>query len=330
MPSKEREILDALHINPGSPCQLGPSESQTTEVEEKEEEKEKQEDIENTSSHEITWEQRYEKIWVEIEKKETKSQYKNVAAELKERFGELEQNLQSETPKDKEAKEEKRGSNKYIMKDKEVPEGASEENSSEDEEELIVRPTAQARSVRLLTIPEQRESGQEESCSEDLHNNDLAKQKDIQQHSSETLNETAQETESSSYHMPGNGADAFSNITENKDKLRSAHLGALKTPFDMNQESSQEAGISLLHLVGEAKGRPRMADTVSCTSDELVDEGLQRSMNEVGKWREGNHNFVAVISSIIFVFLYFLSFTNTLTMSRTDFELVKLYIIHIS
>lgn len=273
MLSKERETLDALEIDLSSPYQLAPSESQTTEVEEKEEDKEKQEDIENASFHESTWEHRYEKIWVEIEKKETKSQYKNVAAELKERFGEIEQNKQSETAQDKEAKEAIEEANKDIKKDTEGPVGASEEDSSEDEEELIVRPTARARSVRLLPIPEQRESGQEESYSED-----------IQQHSSENLNETAQETESNSYQMPGYSADSFTNISENKENLRLAHLGDLESPFAMTQESSQEAGISPLHLVGEARVLPSMPDAVSCHSDELVEEDLQRSIIEVGKW----------------------------------------------
>ncbi|XP_053093156.1 ankyrin repeat domain-containing protein 26 isoform X3 [Pangasianodon hypophthalmus] len=286
-PEEERETLDALEVDLSSPYQLAPSESQTTEVEEKEEEKEKQEDIENTSFLETTWEQRYEKIWVEIEKKETKSQYKNVAAELKERFGEIEQKEQSETAQDKEAKEEKEEANKDTKKDTEVSVGASEEDSSEDEGELIVRPTARARSVRLLPIPEQRESGQEESYSEDLPNNDFAKHKDIQQHSLGTLNETAQETERSSYQISGCSADSISNVSENKENLSLAHLSDLETPFAMNQESSQEAGISPLHLVGEAKVLPSMPDAASCNSDELVEEGLQRSTNEGGVAKAG-------------------------------------------
>ncbi|XP_017340864.1 ankyrin repeat domain-containing protein 26 isoform X1 [Ictalurus punctatus] len=282
-PEEERQTLDALEIDVSSPYQLAPSESQTTEVGENEEDKEKQEDVENTSFHETTWEQRYEKIWVEIEKKETKSQYKNVTAELKERFGEIEQKAQSETAQDQEAKEEKEEGNENIKKD--VPVGASEEDSIEDEEELIVRPTTRARSVRLLPIPEQRESGQEESYSEDLPNNDFAKHKDIQQHSLETLNETAHETLSSSYQRSGYSADAFSNISENIENLRLAHSGDLETSFAMNQESSQEAGISPLHLVGEPRILPSIPDAVSCNSEELVEEGLQRSINEAGVMR---------------------------------------------
>ncbi|GLD58997.1 ankyrin repeat domain-containing protein 26-like isoform X1 [Lates japonicus] len=65
----------------------------------------------------VPWEKRYEKLWVEVEKREVKSTFKNVA----------------------------------------------EESSEEEEGEIIVRPTATARSTVLLTIPEQRESGLEDS-----------------------------------------------------------------------------------------------------------------------------------------------------------------------
>ncbi|XP_041966143.1 ankyrin repeat domain-containing protein 26 [Alosa sapidissima] len=58
-----------------SQCQLPPMVSQTGGEEE---------DLQDAF-----WEKNYEKIWVEFEKRETKSQYKNVAAELKEMFGEL-------------------------------------------------------------------------------------------------------------------------------------------------------------------------------------------------------------------------------------------------
>ncbi|KAK3526644.1 hypothetical protein QTP70_030857 [Hemibagrus guttatus] len=271
-PGEERETLEALEVDLSSPCQLPHSESQTPEVEEKEE------DNKNTSFLENTWEQRYEKIWVEIEKKETKSQYKNVAAELKERFGEM---VQKEQGKNKETDEENEGENEDIMKDSVIPQVASEENSSEEEEELIVRPTTLAKSIRLLPIPEQRESGQEESYCDDPPIKDFAKHKDIQQHCPETLNETAQETESSSYQRPGYSADSFSIISENKE----AHTGNLKTPFAMNQESSQEAGISLLKLFGKEKVLP--SDAVSCNSDELVQEGLQRSRTERGVEKAG-------------------------------------------
>lgn len=98
----------------------------------------------------IPWEKRYEKLWVEVEKKEVKSTFKSVAGELKERFGEL---FKSRRPPENTTAEET------------SPSSSAEEESS-DEDEVIVRPAARARSSVLFTIPEQRESGQEDSAAE--------------------------------------------------------------------------------------------------------------------------------------------------------------------
>ncbi|XP_053741842.1 ankyrin repeat domain-containing protein 26 isoform X2 [Synchiropus splendidus] len=96
---------------------------------------------------EVHWEKRYEKLWVEVEKRDVKTTFKSVACELKERFGEL---IKSRPP----VREEQ----------SDVDTVLDEEESSDDEGgEVIVRPTARARSTTLLTIPEQRESGQEDS-----------------------------------------------------------------------------------------------------------------------------------------------------------------------
>ncbi|RXM30151.1 Ankyrin repeat domain-containing protein 26 [Acipenser ruthenus] len=43
----------------------------------------------SAASSAVPWEERYEKIWVENEKREVKSHYKDVAAELKKKFGEI-------------------------------------------------------------------------------------------------------------------------------------------------------------------------------------------------------------------------------------------------
>lgn len=94
----------------------------------------------------IPWENRYEKLWVEVEKREVKSNFRNVAGELKEKFGEL---LRSRCPAKEETEEERSES--------------ADESSDEEDGEVIVRPTARARSTVLLTIPEQRESGHEDS-----------------------------------------------------------------------------------------------------------------------------------------------------------------------
>uniref|UniRef100_A0A3Q2PLV9 Ankyrin repeat domain-containing protein 26 n=2 Tax=Fundulus heteroclitus TaxID=8078 RepID=A0A3Q2PLV9_FUNHE len=102
------------------------------------------------------WENRYEKLWVEVEKREVKSTYKSVAAELKERFGEL---CESGRPAGDPPEDATPASS-----------SADEESSDEGEGEVIVRPAARARSAVLLTIPEQRESGQEESVAESPDN----------------------------------------------------------------------------------------------------------------------------------------------------------------
>lgn len=91
------------------------------------------------------WEKRYENLWVEVEKRHVKSNYKNVACELKEKFGELLQSAPSAEEEEQEWDE------------------PGEDSSDEEEGEVIVRPTARARSSILLTIPEQRESGLEDS-----------------------------------------------------------------------------------------------------------------------------------------------------------------------
>lgn len=90
------------------------------------------------------WEKRYEKLWVEVEKQHVKSNYKNVACELKQKFGEL---LRSAPPAEEEEQEQDEPG----------------EDSSDEEEGEAVRPTARARSSILLTIPEQTESGVEDS-----------------------------------------------------------------------------------------------------------------------------------------------------------------------
>lgn len=109
-------------------------------------------DIPKNRGEDIPWEKRYEKLWVEVEKKEAKSTFMNVAEELKEKFGEL---FKSRRPAES-------------LTEEQATAGSPEEESSDDEEgEVIVRPTARARSTVLLTIPEQRESGLEDSESTD-------------------------------------------------------------------------------------------------------------------------------------------------------------------
>lgn len=110
------------------------------------------------ADNDAPWEKRYEKLWVEVEKREVKSTFKNVAGELKEKFGEL---FKLRCPVEDNTEEQQS-----------TLECTSADNDSSDEEEgeIIVRPTARARSTVLLTIPEQRESGLEDSVSESTDN----------------------------------------------------------------------------------------------------------------------------------------------------------------
>ncbi|XP_065133517.1 ankyrin repeat domain-containing protein 26 isoform X1 [Paramisgurnus dabryanus] len=147
-----RETLPASSLDVGSPHTHDPFE--LPDFAEKEE-----------NAGDIPWEERYEKIWVENDKKETKSQYKNVTAELKERFGELD-------PKQHHDLFELQGNDgKHSSGDEELDVVAEVEDSSEEEGEPIVRPAARARSAVLLPIPEQRESGLEDSQIEEPQEN---------------------------------------------------------------------------------------------------------------------------------------------------------------
>ncbi|XP_056272309.1 ankyrin repeat domain-containing protein 26 isoform X4 [Pseudoliparis swirei] len=109
----------------------------------------------------VPWENRYEKLWVEVEKRDVKSTFKSVAGELKEKFGELRAPRHSAEDV---AEEEERATAESTSAEEEGEE--EEESSDEDEGEVIVRPMARARSTGLLTIPEQKESGPEDSATE--------------------------------------------------------------------------------------------------------------------------------------------------------------------
>ncbi|XP_036432147.1 ankyrin repeat domain-containing protein 26 isoform X2 [Colossoma macropomum] len=287
---QERETLDASELDVISPCQLGPSDYQPSELE-----KEERDGIEKEDLNKTTWEERYEKIWVESDKKETKSQYKNVAAELKERFGEIQLKKPYESDEDVEVKEgeEKEEEKKELKRDTDVPESASEEDSSEDEGEPIVRPTARARTVKLLPIPEQRESGLEESCSEepngapshttsdegseaDLPHDDFTEDQDIQRPTPKPFEEAQ-----NSVHGSGHSVDPSSNVNENKGNSGSAGVCGQGAEFKTSQESSEEADRSHLLFVGELEVPPSNSEALSPNSDEEAElEALQRCMTE--------------------------------------------------
>lgn len=100
------------------------------------------------------WERRYEKLWVEVEKREVKSNFRSVTSELKERFGEL---VESRSPAENVEEEQQA-----------MAECISEEDEPSDEEggDVMVRPMARTRTSVLLPIPEQAESGPEDSLTE--------------------------------------------------------------------------------------------------------------------------------------------------------------------
>ncbi|XP_072527973.1 ankyrin repeat domain-containing protein 26 isoform X2 [Salminus brasiliensis] len=282
----ERETLDASELDVNSPYDLGPSKSESSELENEEQRGKESEDVSD-----ITWEQRYEKIWVESEKKETKSQFKNVAAELKERFGEIEHKELCESTRDIELKDREKidGGKKEMNRETAIPESASEEDSSEDEGEPVVRPAARARTVRLLPIPEQRESGVEESCSEepkrasyhapsdgdseaDLPHDDLCRDQDIQQPSQEFL----KETESSDQEC-GHDVNPSTKANQNKENSR------LPVTCDLGVERIiEEARSSPIRSVSELKITSSKSEARSPNSDEEGEEGLQRCISKSG------------------------------------------------
>ncbi|XP_070827857.1 putative coiled-coil domain-containing protein 144B [Chaetodon trifascialis] len=154
MPSKEKDYaVDACELALNNPCPSGPVGSGSGEQDNDFRDLHSPEER-GEAGDDVPWEKRYEKLWVEVEKREVKSTFKNVAGELKEKFGEL---LRSRRPaEDVTEKEQAMAENT----------SAEEESSDEEEGEVIVRPTARARSTVLVTIPEQRESGLEDSVTE--------------------------------------------------------------------------------------------------------------------------------------------------------------------
>ncbi|XP_051237406.1 ankyrin repeat domain-containing protein 26 isoform X14 [Dicentrarchus labrax] len=149
---KEKDdAVDTCELDLNNPCPSGHVASDGGEKENDFREEQLSPEERGDPGDGIPWERRYEKLWVEVEKKEVKSSFKNVAGELKEKFGEL---LKSRFPTE-------------VTTEEEQPVAESEESSDEEEEgEVIVRPMARARSTVLLTIPEQRESGLEDSVTE--------------------------------------------------------------------------------------------------------------------------------------------------------------------
>ncbi|KAM6925877.1 uncharacterized protein PEZ65_009479 [Lycodopsis pacificus] len=158
MPSKEiDDAIDACELDLNNPSPSGHVSSDGRERDSDFRDQRGPEER-NEAGDNVPWENRYEKIWVEVEKREVKSTFKNVAGELKERFGELPKSRRSA----EDVSEEERATAESTS--------AEEDSSDEEDGEVIMRPMARARSTVLLTIPEQRESGLEDSVTESTDN----------------------------------------------------------------------------------------------------------------------------------------------------------------
>ncbi|KAK5613050.1 hypothetical protein CRENBAI_002569 [Crenichthys baileyi] len=205
------------------------------------------------------WEQRYEKLWVEVEKKEVKSTFKNVAGELKERFGEL---FKSRRPAENPTGDATPTSS-----------SADEDSSDEEEGEVIVRPAARARSTVLLTIPEQRESGQEESvaespddslCGERLLDCDQAVSDGIVRHKSALL--TADVGDTASSQLTAEQKESEDNVdhyTKPSSKDNSMTMFAADSTARLHEAGRNDAGSGdevEESLVSELASRNRRLD----------------------------------------------------------------------
>ncbi|XP_048868792.1 ankyrin repeat domain-containing protein 26 isoform X2 [Brienomyrus brachyistius] len=127
MPQKGKDVLDKSGLGVSELYHSSPVVCETQGVQRQEDGGETDEDSD------ASWEKRYEKIWVETEKREVKSHYRSVTAELKEKFGEL-------------CWRDARGA---------FEAAASEESSRDGGGERV-----------LVPIAEQRESGLEDSLTE--------------------------------------------------------------------------------------------------------------------------------------------------------------------
>ncbi|XP_030628026.1 ankyrin repeat domain-containing protein 26 [Chanos chanos] len=162
----EQEALDAAELNVSNTGCFGSLELHAHGTEDKDEDDWDVDDNKEEDLKETLW-KRCERIWVDKEKKQLNTDYKNVATELKEKFGEVDHMEQEKKIDDEEQKGEQ-GRMEISEKVEDSHSTVEEESSEEDEGEPIVRPIARARSKVLLPIPEQRESGPEDSLGTDV------------------------------------------------------------------------------------------------------------------------------------------------------------------
>ncbi|XP_067291948.1 ankyrin repeat domain-containing protein 26 isoform X2 [Pseudorasbora parva] len=230
------------------------------------------EDEQEEKTDEIPWEERYEKIWVENDKKETKSQYKNVAAELKEKFGELEHKEPGDLLEQEWIETQ--------QDDEEEKKDMDEDDSSEEEGEPIVRPMARARSAILLPIPEQRESGLEDSQSESVHRTVSVEVSDTELPNDQHDPQIIPESLTDEAQQPENRADDTDHINEGANSESKENFQQ-ESGSDV-EEPPEELQRPPLLAENELKIPPRILEVPSSDSGE-VDEGLWKSRLEGGK-----------------------------------------------
>lgn len=222
------------------------------------------------------WEKRYENLWVEVEKREVKSTFKSVAGELKEKFGELFKS--------------RRSADDVTEDEQAVAEPVSaEEDSSDEEGEVIVRPTARARSTVLVTIPEQRESGPEESLTESADSSVCEERLKV---GKPAANERSiqEELDLTSSHSTTAARESTTVVDHNSFTKDETKFGAPQQQMSLNWEETAVGDNN--HVCSEddpgefAASRPpstsRFSAPVPGVSDEELEEDMERFKLEVG------------------------------------------------
>lgn len=233
-----------------------PVECKTQSVQQKEDGGETDEDSD------ASWEKRYEKIWVETEKREVKSHYRSVTAELKEKFGEL-------------CWRDTRG----------AFEAASTVESNKDGGERI-----------LVPVAEQRESGLEDSLTEPLESlrprdsepcasqspqptlNIPSNEEDAARSSNTVEKEEQLGSQEEAAKLGGREHDACGDLSDSADGCNvSTGLG------DLGPKAESPAAVTVQKMNEDTEAASKgLSDAARRLSDEALEEDVQRFKYEVG------------------------------------------------
>lgn len=232
-----------------------------------------------------------------MEKREVKSNFRNVAGELKEKFGEL---LKSRSPlKDSTEKEEA------------TTESSAEDSSDEEEGEVIVRPTARARSTVLLTIPEQRESGPEDSVTESTDKSEHQDKVAVCEHPvtessncqgpnlltgdefwsplPERASSIDHASQASPYDRTMHDVGTFLEEKAKHGPFKKSHPDFIRRNITTNPEKTENYANSKEDPNEHTKSQPpslnRCSAAVPGVSDEELEEGMEKLKLEVGMLR---------------------------------------------